>query len=106
MSWMNHNKKLTSLIADISDAKDIKSVRTIFDDFSDAFYAAIKKFVKNGTEPVYRLFCPMANKNKGAYWLQKTKDVQNPYYGSKMFKCGSVSETVYMGNAASNQEGN
>jgi len=48
----------------------------------------------------------MANKNKGAYWLQKTKDIQNPYYGSMMFKCGSVSETVYPGNPGSFKEAN
>ena len=73
---------------------------------SDTLYVAVQKFGVKGTDPVYRLFCPMANDNKGAYWLQKTSDVQNPYYGSMMFKCGSLSETVYPGNADSPKEGN
>jgi Cu(I)/Ag(I) efflux system membrane fusion protein len=104
MSWMKHREKLESQIKNISQAKDINSVRTFFDDLSDEFYTLVKSFVKIGKDPVYRLFCPMANDNKGAYWIQKSKDVQNPYFGSMMFKCGSVKETVYPGNAASNQE--
>ncbi|MGL1934684.1 MAG: efflux RND transporter periplasmic adaptor subunit [Fibrobacterales bacterium] len=33
-------------------------------------------------------FCPMANKNNGAEWLQQGGDVKNPYYGSAMLECG------------------
>lgn len=44
-----------------------------------------------GTDKVvYQDFCPMVNKNKGAYWLSETKEITNPYFGSKMMKCGSV----------------
>lgn len=34
----------------------------------------------------YVLNCPMA----GADWVQKTKDVQNPYMGKQMSSCGSI----------------
>ena len=30
-------------------------------------------------------YCPMADKP----WLQKDKDIKNPYYGSAMLTCGS-----------------
>jgi len=44
-----------------------------------------------GTDKViYRDFCPMANNNKGAYWLSEVKEIRNPYFGSKMMTCGSV----------------
>lgn len=48
-----------------------------------------------GTEKtLYKDFCPMANNNKGAYWLSEVKDIKNPYFGSKMLKCGSVKEQI------------
>jgi hypothetical protein len=44
-----------------------------------------------GTDKViYQDFCPMANNNKGAYWLSEVKEIRNPYFGSKMMTCGSV----------------
>lgn len=39
-----------------------------------------------GKEGYYVMTCPMA----GADWVQKDKQVANPYYGSKMLRCGSI----------------
>lgn len=48
-----------------------------------------------GTEKtLYKDFCPMANSNKGAYWLSEVRGIKNPYFGSKMLKCGSVKERI------------
>ncbi|VAW15652.1 Probable Co/Zn/Cd efflux system membrane fusion protein [hydrothermal vent metagenome] len=48
-----------------------------------------------GTEKtLYQDFCPMANNNKGAYWLSEVKDIKNPYFGDKMMKCGSVKRQI------------
>ncbi|HXI00029.1 MAG TPA: DUF3347 domain-containing protein [Sphingobacteriaceae bacterium] len=43
-----------------------------------------------GNQKLYVDYCPMANNNKGAYWLSKTKEIRNPYLGSKMPDCGEV----------------
>jgi hypothetical protein len=32
--------------------------------------------------------------DKGSAWLSTTKEVKNPYYGSKMLKCGSVKKQI------------
>lgn len=34
-------------------------------------------------------FCPMADNNTGAYWVQKKGKIMNPYFGSSMLHCGS-----------------
>jgi len=48
-----------------------------------------------GTEKtLYQDFCPMANNNKGAYWISEVKDIKNPYFGDKMMKCGSVKKQI------------
>jgi len=48
-----------------------------------------------GTDRVlYKTFCPMYNEGKGAIWLSETKEIKNPYLGSKMMKCGEVQEEI------------
>jgi hypothetical protein len=43
---------------------------------------------------LYQDFCPMAFNNKGATWLSETKEINNPYFGSKMLKCGSIQKQI------------
>ncbi len=43
---------------------------------------------------LYIDFCPMANNNKGAYWISESKEIKNPYYGDKMLTCGSVKKQI------------
>jgi len=41
---------------------------------------------------LYQQFCPMYD--KGSAWLSQKDEVRNPYYGSKMLKCGKVQKTI------------
>lgn len=41
---------------------------------------------------LYQQFCPMYD--KGSAWLSMSKDVKNPYYGSKMLTCGKVQKEI------------
>lgn len=43
---------------------------------------------------LYQAYCPMYNNNKGAQWLSESKDIQNPYFGSKMMTCGEVQKVI------------
>jgi hypothetical protein len=43
---------------------------------------------------LYQDFCPMASNNKGAIWLSESKEINNPYLGSKMPKCGSIQKQI------------
>jgi hypothetical protein len=46
-----------------------------------------------GTEnTLYQQFCPMYD--KGSAWLSLNKEIKNPYYGSKMLKCGKVQKEI------------
>lgn len=48
-----------------------------------------------GTDRVlYKTFCPMFNEGKGGIWLSETKEIKNPYFGSKMMKCGEIQEEI------------
>jgi len=41
---------------------------------------------------LYEQFCPMYD--KGSAWLSMSEEVRNPYYGSKMLKCGKVQKEI------------
>lgn len=43
---------------------------------------------------LYQAFCPMYNNNEGGVWLSTSKEIRNPYLGSKMLKCGSVQQKI------------
>lgn len=43
---------------------------------------------------LYQDFCPMYNNGKGGTWISETKEIVNPYEGSKMLNCGSVKKVL------------
>ena len=45
-----------------------------------------------GQEKIYMQYCPMYK--GGNYWLSMEEQVLNPYYGSKMLRCGVVEKTL------------
>ena len=44
------------------------------------------------TTKLYEQFCPMFD--GGSAWLSMNEEVTNPYYGSKMLKCGKVQREI------------
>ncbi len=66
---------------------DIETARLAFQKMSMGLIAYLK------ANPTARgdlrvIHCPMAFNNKGAFWVQSTGDVQNPYHGKMMLRCG------------------
>lgn len=62
----------------------------------DVLSADIKDMVAIvGTDrTLYQQYCPMYNDNKGGMWLSASNEIKNPFFGSKMLKCGKVQETI------------
>jgi Cu(I)/Ag(I) efflux system membrane fusion protein len=89
---LNLEKKLKSSTQSISETSDIKNQRKHFKHLSSYLVSAIKLFGVN--EKVYNQFCPMADNNKGAYWLSKEEKVLNPYFGDAMLNCGEVIQLI------------
>lgn len=92
MNWMSFEKKIKSTISSISADIDMTAQRSHFKDLSMHLISAIETFGIN--EKVYSQFCPMADNDKGAYWLSKEEKVLNPYFGAAMLKCGSVKDVI------------
>lgn len=87
-----HESNRTDLIKDaglIAATQDIQKQREYFSTFS-ADMLQLAHDVKFSTAPVYQLYCPM----KKASWLSKESTIRNPYFGSSMLTCGSVTGTL------------
>ncbi len=48
-------------------------------------------------QPVRLAFCPMANSDQGAEWIQAGTVVDNSYFGESMLSCGEIRSTVDAG---------
>lgn len=81
----------------IAQTNDIAAARRHFETVSIALLADLKEYGSSeGT--FYEAHCPMAFGNRGASWIQADTTVNNPYYGSRMLRCGTIRETFAAAN--------
>lgn len=92
VEWMKDLTILKKTAELLSKETDIEKMRTWLSPLSDQLYHTLKKFRVNAVG--YRLFCPMAFNNKGAYWLSDSDEILNPYFGDAMLTCGNVEEEL------------
>lgn len=90
---LSSGEKLTSLAVKIAAATDIEVQRTLLSDLSNDFISKVKQSGLTSGE-LYVEYCPMALKDKGAFWISNQKDIKNPYFGESMLTCGEVKETI------------
>ncbi len=92
--WMRILKQVKPATEDISNSNDIKVQRNSFLVLGKSFSEAINTFgIDSNNKPIYLEFCPMANDDKGGYWLSFEKEIKNPYFGKAMMSCGEVKAT-------------
>jgi hypothetical protein len=93
---LSHNVKTLDLLQDyraLSTAEDIKASREAFRGLSERMVVLMSE-AYSGKDSALVFFCPMANGNKGARWLQDERKIANPYYGKSMLTCGSMKKQV------------
>lgn len=77
-------------IADNSN--NISHQREHFDIMSQDLIDLVESAGTNQT--LYKVYCPMYNNNKGAFWLSESKEIKNPYLGQKMPTCGEIKAEI------------
>lgn len=94
--WMDLLKPMQGSLDKIAQTSDVEEQRKHFETLSDNLIEAVEYFgvVEN---TIYRQYCPMAFRDKGAYWLSAEKEIRNPYFGDKMLTCGEVKGTYQPG---------
>ncbi|MFT5237604.1 MAG: PBP1b-binding outer membrane lipoprotein LpoB [Flavobacteriaceae bacterium] len=86
------SEELTKTVQSIAESTDVEIQREAFVDLTAGIEKMLEGALKSGT--VYKQYCPMAFGNTGAHWLSNTKEIQNPYFGDKMLKCGRVDAEI------------
>jgi hypothetical protein len=66
--------------------------REHFELLSKDMYDLVKVF--GSDQVLYKVFDPMYNSGKGAFWLNETKEIKNPYMGKAMSNSGSIQEEI------------
>ena len=91
--WMKQLKILNNEAKKISQIENIDTQRKSFKSLSDAMIKVIRSFgLQSGK--VYVQFCPMADNDKGAFWLSTQKEIANPYFGDMMLSCGETKDSI------------
>ncbi|MGZ0017727.1 efflux RND transporter periplasmic adaptor subunit [Yeosuana sp. AK3] len=90
--WMFISKEIKASATSISKTSDIAVQRGHFKHLSAHLIKAVKLFGVG--QKVYEEFCPMADGEKGAYWLSLSKEIKNPFYGKAMLDCGEIKSTI------------
>ncbi|GAB1454574.1 hypothetical protein MASR2M47_46300 [Draconibacterium sp.] len=93
MVWMENLDVLEKKATSMSKLMDIEKQRSEFAKFNIAFYKSIKAFGLSKVTAYYQ-YCPMAEKDKGAYWFSSSEEIKNPYFGDEMLGCGENRETL------------
>lgn len=84
----NTQKKLLAAANILVASNDLVKQRAAFQNLSDNMIKLVK--AARPSSALYVDFCPM----KKAYWLSESKEIKNPYYGSAMLSCGTVTDSL------------
>ncbi|QDO94203.1 efflux RND transporter periplasmic adaptor subunit [Formosa sediminum] len=85
-TWLTLSHQMKNDMVDIQNVKALSELRSQFSVLSLDLKQLIETF--GISVQVYVQYCPMANKNRGGYWLSLSEDILNPYYGDQMLSCG------------------
>ncbi|MBS9461017.1 efflux RND transporter periplasmic adaptor subunit [Flagellimonas sp. 389] len=88
-----HISKIKKMLKSINESDNIENQRSHFVVLNQNFIPIVKT-IKGLNPKVYIQKCPMANNNRGAFWISKDKVISNPYYGEQMLTCGSVVDSL------------
>lgn len=86
--WAEYGTVLTEHAKMAKEAGSIEDKREHFVFISQSLIKLVQAF--GSDQSLYVDYCPMANSDRGAYWLSEVKEIRNPYYGEAMLTCGEV----------------
>ncbi len=74
----------------LKTASTLEETRTAFYPLSKTVAEIVETFGSNTATPLFIQFCPMAFGNQGATWISSSEEINNPYFGAMMLRCGEV----------------
>ena len=93
-AWPSLAMELTDHAGRVAASTSIESARAGFEPLSARIEDLLARVGNPLDQPVQVAFCPMANRNHGARWVQSDERIDNAYFGATMRTCGDVVDTV------------
>lgn len=88
--WRRINTRLKAGMEEAKGATTLASARIAFGTLSSAVIELSERIGHVGGVALVRAHCPMAFDNRGADWLQIGDEINNPYFGASMLRCGEI----------------
>ncbi len=85
---------LQEQVALLQKAKTLQHLREEFYPLSQTMVTLLNHIEVPLATPLYEQYCPMAFDNKGATWLAGSDQINNPYFGKMMLRCGEVRQQL------------
>jgi membrane fusion protein, copper/silver efflux system len=95
--WEKISAYLSGYAESIAETSDLTMARELFEPVSKSMMLIVEGFGSTTEKPIIKFHCPMAFDWRGADWLQDHSGVENPYFGSQMYKCGSELNSLWDG---------
>ncbi|MBN1163958.1 MAG: efflux RND transporter periplasmic adaptor subunit [Candidatus Krumholzibacteriota bacterium] len=92
--WMELSGEIVKSAEKGVTAKNIAESRHSFLLLSRTMIELHDVFGHKGSRDFFLTFCPMADDNQGAFWLQEVDTVYNSFYGASMLRCGTIKEKM------------
>ena len=93
VAWMTRADSLQAVLRLLADAGEMDLARQHFAPLSEQMLALVRRFGTPG-KPLYQAYCPMALNFAGATWIQDGEEINNPYLGAAMLRCGDIREVL------------
>lgn len=95
--WNRLSDEIFAASMQAAKSDSLEPVRRSFEQVTGAVITLLERF-GNPLEDAARLaFCPMVFGHQGGYWVQRGSEIENPYFGSEMYRCGEIKDTVSPG---------
>jgi len=91
-AWLQMHADLRTATEALVAAVDMEGRRMLLAPLTERLVRALTTFGHEGDPgagPLGLFHCPMASDGAGANWLQLGNQTANPYFGSRMLRCGS-----------------
>ncbi|MDZ7755773.1 DUF3347 domain-containing protein [Rhodohalobacter sp.] len=85
-----HHGAMATAVQQAENADDIQSFRLAFKEISEQLLTALENQGYEGD--LFKQYCPMYE--GGSAWISDKEEIENPFYGSQMHKCGETVEKI------------
>jgi Cu(I)/Ag(I) efflux system membrane fusion protein len=89
----SHLEKSIEMLNAIASSDKLEDQRSLFVVLNQNI-VPLAMNMENSNTPLFIQKCPMADRNRGAYWMSTDREIRNPYYGDAMMKCGSIVDSI------------